>query len=125
MAAKGITLPTRNRSSDGTPPSSFTPGTGGGGFGARFSTPPPGVNAAQYSAALNACRSQLPNGGNFANSSAFQAYRSCLQDHGVSMPARGGFGSLNRNDPKIAAALKTCRALLPSRGTTPTTNGNA
>jgi len=131
MAAHGVTLPQRRRTTNGS-----TPGTGGGGggffgggggggggLGARFSQPPAGVDPTKYQNALNACRSQLPTGGNF-NSSAFQAYRSCLQDHGVTLPAQGSGTGLNRNDPKVQSAMATCRPLLPAgagRNTSTTT----
>jgi hypothetical protein len=132
MSSHGVTLPTRVRTvPNGGPPSS-TPGEtrpsgssgGGGGFGFggggnpanRFATAPKGVDPTKYAAALAACRSTLPTGPNPANNSAFQAYRSCLQDHGVTLPTTGGAGSINRNDPKVQAALKTCQALRPARG---------
>jgi hypothetical protein len=133
MASHGVTLPQRNRQANGNnggPPNTGNPnggsGGGGGGFANRFNTPPPGVDATKYQDALNACRSQLPTGGgNFGNGTAFQAFRSCMSDHGVTLPQNGGFGSINRNDPKVRSALNACRALMPNRGngssTTPTT----
>jgi hypothetical protein len=133
MSSHGITLPTRPRNGNRTPPSTtpgetFPPpgagGGGGGGFGFgfgnfadRFNTPPAGVDPTEYKAALTACRSKLPTGNGFADNSAFQAYRSCLQDHGVTLPSSGSAGSasgINRNDPKVQAALKTCAPLLPA-----------
>lgn len=131
MSSHGVTLATRPGGGNGGPPST-TPGDtrpqgAGGGFGGnpgnRFNTPPAGVDPTKYATALAACRSLLPTG-NGANNTAFQAYRSCLQDHGVTLPATGGTGSINRNDPKVQAALKTCQPLLPAgggRGTTTTT----
>ena len=151
-----ITVANRPRNGNGVPPST-TPGDtrparNGGGFGAgfadRFNTPPAGVDPTKYSAALGACRSKLPTGGgNFQNNTAFQAYASCLKDHGVTLPAnRGGANggtassttpttgttgtTFNRNDPKVQAALKTCRPLLPAGGlgrstTSPTTTPSA
>ncbi len=141
MSGKGVTLtlPNRPRNPNGGPPST-TPGDTrpqgeggfGGGFGGglagRFATAPPGVDPVKYRAALAACRSKLPTGG-VPNSSAFQAYRSCLQDHGVTLPATGGTGTINRNDPKVQTALATCRPLLPAggfgRSTTTTTTTHA
>jgi hypothetical protein len=123
MSSHGVTLATRPRNGSGTP-SSTTPGEtrprgSGGGFGGnlanRFNTPPAGVDPTKYKTALTACRSLIPTG-NVPNTSAFQAYRSCLQDHGVTLPAGGGTGSINRNDPKVQAALKTCQPLLPAGG---------
>lgn len=135
MSTHGVTLATRPGGGNGGPPSTTPGGTrprgAGGGFGRnpgnRFNTPPAGVDPAKYATALGACRSLLPTG-NVPNNSAFQAYRSCLQDHGVTLPATGGTGSINRNDPKVQAALKTCQPLRPAggrRGTTTTTAPSA
>jgi hypothetical protein len=119
MTGQGITLPQRSGTSSGTPPST-TPGAtrpaGGAGGASRFNTPPPGVNAATYQAALNACRSKLPTGGSGASSSALQVYRSCLGDHGVTLPASGGLSSLNQTDPNVVAAMNACKALVPAGG---------
>jgi hypothetical protein len=132
MSNHGITLPQRRRTGTGdsgaSGASGFTGGSGGGGggFANRFAQPPAGVDPTKYQDALNACRSQLPTGGGNFNSSAFQAYRSCLQDHGVTLPAQGGVRSLKMSDAKVQAAMKTCQPLLPAgfgrnRSTTPTT----
>ena len=68
-------------------------------------------------------------GGGFGqNSQAFQAYTSCLKDHGVTVPSGpsgasgarrtpGDFRNL-QSDPKFAAANKTCQVLLPARNGT-------
>ena len=80
--------------------------------------------------ARQACASLRPaggfGGGQFA--AAFQAFRSCMAAHGETIPATrptappatppspgaGRFlGGLNPSDPKVAAALKACRAKLP------------
>ena len=59
--------------------------------------------------------------GGGADASAFQAFTSCLKDHGVTLPtgspsARPGrFGNLNTSDPKVAKAYATCKPLLPQR----------
>jgi hypothetical protein len=131
MSQHGITLPQRARNGNGnggppsTTPGDTRPGFGGFGNGGRnrFQTPPPGVDPTKYQNALKACQSQLPTGdGNFRNNSAFQAYASCLKDHGVTIPPAGSGNRINRNDPKYAAAFKTCAPLRPSfGGTTPTT----
>ncbi len=131
MASQGVTLPQRTPRSTvpGETRPSFTPGSGfpggggfgGGGFGARFATRPAGLNVSdsKYAAAYNACKSKLPsfngNGGGFLNNSAFQAYFSCLKDHGVTIDANN-FRSINRSDPKVQAAMTTCRPLLPQGG---------
>jgi hypothetical protein len=138
MSSHGVTLATRPRGGGApstTPGETRPPGRGGGGFGGgnfanRFNTPPAGVDPTKYKAALAACRSKLPTGiGNPLNSTAFQAYRSCLKDHGVTLPANGGAGSINRSDPKVQAAMKICQPLLPAggfgRSTTTTTAPSA
>jgi hypothetical protein len=96
-------------------------------------------------AAQTACASVRPAGGfggggaggaNPQFGQAYQAYLSCLQDHGVTVPTTvagqtgggGGFGrpSFDQNDPTFQAANKVCSALLPARPTddsTTTTTG--
>ncbi len=118
----GITIPQRT-------PRSTTPGEtfprrgngGGGGFGGgggAFLNPPAGVSQTDFQNALKACGAG--NGAGGFNSSALAAYRSCLSDHGVKLPAQGSAtGSttqttINRNDPTVAAAMKTCAPLLPA-----------
>jgi hypothetical protein len=106
----------------------------GGGFTNRFATAPAGVDAKKYATAYADCKSKLPAGGGAGAlqiNSAFKAYVSCLRDHGVTLPATpttvaGGTTpttatgttptTFNRNDPKVQAAMKTCRPLLPARG---------
>jgi hypothetical protein len=79
----------------GTESSAPPAGSGGGGGNGPTPSLPAGVTQAQYQAALQACRSQLPAGGfggggaGGANSAAFAAYRNCLQLHGVTLPAAG------------------------------------
>jgi hypothetical protein len=119
-------------------------GLGGGGLGSgsgfanRYETAPAGVDAGTYATAYADCKAKLPTGGGngaLQNNSAFKAYVSCLLDHGVKLPttsttvaggttpttATGATSTpattFNRNDPKVQAAMKTCRPLLPTRGT--------
>lgn len=99
---------------------------GGGMFGGG------GANQA----AVQACRSLAPRFQNGRGMQELQAFRSCLSDHGVTMPtpspgavrtpgARrtpgGGMfgGRFDTSDPKIAKAMKICRPLLPTRGPRP------
>ena len=87
-------------------------GGGGGGFAGDPNNPPPGVDAATWSAALTACQPLRPAPGpGFANS-AFAAYRNCLSAHGVTFSR--GPGGLGTADPKVAAALATCAPLRPT-----------
>ena len=126
MTQHGVNYPTTTTQA-GAPPSTNQGGGGprGGGFGGGggLRQPPPGVDQATFDSAMQACQSMLPQGGyGGANNSAFQAYRSCLADHGVPVPtttndpnARGG-GRIDRNNPNFAAADAVCRPLLPAQG---------
>ena len=140
MSSHGITLPQRTPRSTvpGETRPSFTPGSGpggggfggGGGFANRFATAPSGVDPAKYAAAYDACKPKLPTfgGGNPLNNSEFQLYVGCLKDHGVTITG-GNFGSINRSDPKVQAAMTKCRPLLPQGfgrgGSTTTTTPSA
>lgn len=155
MAKHGVTLSSR-RPGAGGPPTSGGGGTGGGFFGrggggfdpTKVPTSlPKGVTAKKYLAAVQACKSEIPKGG-FGGTTRrqFQAYISCLRDHGVNIPQRGsdsggsGSGSstttttgglggngggplarLNRNDPAFQAANQICAPLLPNQGQGATT----
>jgi hypothetical protein len=118
----GVNIPTTRP----TARPSGRPGGGGGFFG----------NGANQQA-IQACRSLAPQRGAFGGRGMqeLQAFRSCLSDHGVTLPtpspgvrspgvqrspgARrtpgGGFlGRFDTSDPKVAKAVKTCRPLLPT-----------
>jgi hypothetical protein len=134
MKKHGVTLKLPSGSgrapggANGAPSGGFTPPTGngngaGGGFpGGGPLGKPKGVSTKTYNAAQKACASKLPSfgarGANGKNAQDFQAYLSCLSDHGVKVPTGGGLAGLNRNDPTFQTANKTCGALLPS-GVTP------
>jgi hypothetical protein len=124
----GVNIPTTRP----TARPSGRPG-GGGFFGG-------GGGGGANQQAIQACRSLAPRrgaGGGFGarGMQELQAFRSCLSDHGVTLPtptpgmrspgaqrspgARrtpgGGFlGSFDTSDPKVAKAVKTCRPLLPT-----------
>ena len=128
----GVNVPDRPPRTDGTQGTAGTGPTttrvrGNGNGGTRPSTTlPPGVDASTFEAARQACQSQLPaNGGpggpGGQNSSAFQAYTSCLKDHGVTLPANGGFGGVNRDDPAFKAADAVCAPLRPTTTTSAAT----
>ncbi len=89
---------------------------------------PAGVTTTQYSAALAACRSDLPTfgGGGGFNSTALVAYRDCLVAHGYTPPAFGRPGTTTptttagETTTTVAAATRqaaeaACVALLPKR----------
>jgi hypothetical protein len=110
----------------GTPPS----GPPGGNGGTPRPSLPKGVSQKKFDRAQKACRSKLPNGGRGGGpgggSEAFQAYLSCLRDHGVNVPEPGKNGSnrppsFDPNDPTFAAANQTCGVLAPNGGVTTTT----
>jgi hypothetical protein len=107
-------------------------GNGNGNGGA-----PPSFDRQKFQAAQQACASLLPEGvqpfggfggGGGANASAFNAYRSCMSDHGVTLPNRqnGQNGeasngssapvSIDRNSDTFKAANNVCQALLPNGG---------
>jgi hypothetical protein len=79
--------------------------------------------------AIAACQSLAPAGGaRGQGSQAFQAYTSCLADHGVVAPdpsstdssAAGPPPTFDRSDPAFASANEICRALLPQAATSTT-----
>ena len=95
---------------------------------------------AEQQAAFDKCRELMPAGagaaGGMQNTEQFQAFTTCMKDQGVTvaMPTAaatpqarpsagaggpgGGAGAfgLDRDDPKVAAALTVCESLLPQRG---------
>lgn len=97
-----------------------------------------GAGGATMQKARQACASLRPAGGfGFGGrfTAAFQAFRTCMASHGVTIPAtrptarpsppasppasgapRAGrfLNGLNPNDPKVAAALKACQSKLPT-----------
>ena len=105
-----------------------------GGNGAPAS-PPPSFDRSKFQAAQQACASLLPEGATFgpfgggqgggANASAFNAYRSCMSDHGVTLPSRQNGQSassssppvsIDRNSDAFKAANTVCAPLLPNGG---------
>src|SRR5262249_35216770 len=117
--------------SGGAPPPTGTgAGRGSGRRGGFFGGPPPGVSSATFAKAQQACASKRPRGGfGFGrggaaapSASALAAFRSCLASHGVKLASGNrGFGQLDRSDPKVQSALRTCSVLLPQRGRPPGT----
>ena len=108
-----------------TRPSPGASGGRGGRLGFNGAANQPGFKAAQQ-----ACQSLMPKGrfGGTQGLQALQAFRTCLSSHGVVIPTpspgapngrRGILGELNSKDAKVAAAVKICRPLLPTRSTPP------
>ena len=126
LSQHGVTLPTRppnqsgdSNSSDSSGRPNGRGGGAGGGFNGQFSAPP-GVDQASFDAAQQACASLRPAGGQGGRGggAAGAAYRSCLADHGVTVPSTSSGGpppSIDRSDPNFAAANDVCKALLPNR----------
>ena len=132
MAKNGVTLPDFQQGGQrpsGAPqgfPSgapSGAPGAGGPGGGGPGGFPlPAGVDQATFDKAQQACASLQPQFGNGRgpaqiDATALAAFTSCLGDHGVTVPGGQDFmRQLDRTDPKVSAALKTCAPLLPAPG---------
>jgi hypothetical protein len=119
----GVTLPAGFGSGNGGPPAGGTPGSlpAGGTPGGSL---PAGVDQQKLQDAFKACGGPgngFPGGGQ--NTQAFQAYTSCLGDHGVKVPKQTGStpATFDRNSAAFVAANKACAALLPTRATTTTT----
>jgi hypothetical protein len=79
---------------------------------------------------MKACASLRPAGGGggggggggiFGNSAQSLAYRNCLQQHGVTLPAAGSQPGGFTNNPTFQAAAQACAALRPSRSSTTST----
>ena len=123
----GGSLPNGSAPGGGSPPSLPSGGNGG----APTPSLPKGVSQKDFNKAQKVCRSKLPKGarggGQGGGSDDFQAYLSCLRDHGVDVPEPGKDGAnrpptpnFDPNDPTFAAANETCGALAPDGVTTTT-----
>ena len=108
----GVNIPTARPSFAGTPSPGQVPG--GGQF-------PGGGQGGTAGSAFQACRKYMPagfgpSGGGGLSTSAFKAFASCLQQHGVKVSGTGisALRSLRNATGKTAKAIKTCQPLLPS-----------
>lgn len=125
----GVTLPAGF--GNGGPPAGGTPGSfPAGGTPGSFpagGTPgslPAGVDQQKLQSAIQACGGTgngFPGGGQ--NREAFQAYTSCLGDHGVKVAGPSGTtpATFDRTSAAFVAANKVCAALLPTPSSTTTT----
>jgi hypothetical protein len=90
----------------------------GGQAGGRFGQ----FNDPKFQEAQKACQSKLPQGGQRSArfGQAFQAYRSCMKDHGIVLPdavrPNPSAAPINTADPTFKAANDICKALLPTPG---------
>ena len=100
----------------------------------QLGAPPPSIDRAKLQAARDACVDLLPEGATFgggfagrgggADASAFNAYRSCMSDHGVTISGgqngggqNGGAAvSIDRNSDTFKSANAVCAPLLPNGG---------
>ena len=142
MAANGVTMPDFGAAGgpgtppDGaptTPPSGLPSGGPGAGGPGAFPLPS-GVDQATFDKAQKACASQRPQfarpggAGGFgqADPTALAAFKSCLGDHDVTVgDGADWMRKLDRTDPKVSAALKTCAPLLPQPSTAPAASPTA
>jgi len=128
LAKQGIKLPSQAPGTGGFNRPSGAPGAGGvmsarpRPTGSRAPFTPTGVDPQKFQKAIQACGGSGFAGGlsgagrGGQNSTAFQAFSSCLKDHGVKSSPTTGVTGLNQKDPKVAAALKTCAPLMPKFG---------
>ena len=144
LAQNGVNLPARGQGSDqGGPPGTNADGTPSGdpnGGPPADGTPDagnfprgqgtiPGVDQATMDAARQACKDLQPTGGfggggGGGGGTAFQAYASCMKDHGVTVPSRGNGSTdtstppstIDRTSAAYTAANDACKALLPTPG---------
>jgi len=125
LSQHGVTMPTGRPSGhfsgrpSGRPSGSHSGGYGGGGYGGGFGFGGGASANPTEAAAAKACASLAPKGGfgggGAGGSTALVAFTGCMKDHGVTVT--GGTRGMNTTDPKTAAALAICKALLPTRGT--------
>ncbi len=124
MAQNGVTLPQRGQGNG----QGGLPGTDPGGVDSNGVPQGQGtqssIDPAMMKKAQDACQSLRPTGGFGGGGTAFQAYVSCMKDHGVALPARGN-GSTDTSAPPstidgtsaaYVAANDACKALLPAQG---------
>ena len=103
---------------------------------------PPSFDTSKLQAAQEACGDLLPEGANFGgpggfggangggvDTSAFNAYRSCMSDHGVTIPERQDNqldqppASIDRDSDSFKSANDVCASLLPNGGQGTVTQG--
>jgi hypothetical protein len=117
-------IPSRPSRPPGSRPST-PPTSGAGGTGVRYNQGF-GQLSSKYSAAFQACRSQLPTG-NFARAPQNAAYRNCLQLHGVNLPAPGSTSGPTSSSTTISqSVLQQARQACASlRSPAPTSGGSS
>lgn len=105
-----------------SPPSSFQLGN------SSAPASSPSIDRAKLQAARDACADLLPEGATFgdgftgraggADASAFNAYRSCMADHGVTIGGQNGGApvSIDRTSDTFKSANAVCAPLLPNGG---------
>jgi hypothetical protein len=134
LTQHGVTLPSRGAFGAGRrshPAGSFTPGAGhtygGFGGGGAYASADPSMAAAMKDCASVRPTGAAGGGGGFGGgSSRLTAFRNCMTQQGEAVPttrptaaatATGEaryLNGLNATEPKVAAALKVCEALIPT-----------
>jgi hypothetical protein len=77
----------------------------------------PGLSPRQQ-ITVRKCGAYLPGAVNGGVLSALEKFRACMKKHGAPLPAANRPLVLKTEDPKVAAAAKACKSLLPSTGGT-------
>jgi hypothetical protein len=137
QGGQGVSSPPGSFQLGGPPQTQVQTQTGNSGTPA---SPPPSIDRAKPQAARDACADLLPEGATFgggfagraggADATAFNAYRSCMSDHGVTIGGgQNGSGgengsgqtggapvSIDRNSDTFKAANAVCAPLLPQGG---------
>ncbi|HET9170830.1 MAG TPA: hypothetical protein VFN97_15440 [Actinospica sp.] len=133
LSRHGVKLPSGGAFAGGrrshSPGAGFTRPAGGGGFGGGLASADPTM-----AAAMQACAALRPTGGaGFGGGTRLAAFRSCMAQQGETVPTARPtaaatsrptgdaryLGGLNPADPKVAAALKVCEALIPTSSARP------
>jgi hypothetical protein len=128
MKQQGVEIPSgarfqRESAATEVPPSSVT---------SNDAPPSASIDRTKLDAAREACSDLLPEGAVFGgpgagsrgggvDASAFEAYRSCMSDHGVTIPERQPDQqqapvSIDRGSDSFKAANDVCAPLLPNGG---------
>jgi hypothetical protein len=77
----------------------------------------PGMSPRQQ-IAVRKCGTYLPGGVNGGVLPAVEKFRACMKKHGAPLPPVNPPIVFKTEDPKVAAAVKACKSLLPSAGGT-------
>ncbi|UQU61332.1 hypothetical protein COUCH_19920 [Couchioplanes caeruleus] len=116
-----VTMPSggpAGRPEGGFPSGMPRPSGSGGTGGFRGGLKPAGVDDATWQKAQTACASVRPSGrpdGGGRGNGMNAAYRTCLQDHGVTL----GASAPATGDPRVKQAMEACKVLAPAPSSRP------